>query len=1683
MEGLGEAGHRVYVEIGPGTTLLGLGRQCLEGREGVWLASLRRGESDWRQMLNSLGTLYEQGAEVNWAGFDQPYDRRRVSLPTYPFERQRYWLDAKAGKAAAAVKRTGGRHPLLGGRTEVAGSPGMSIWETDISIEKVPYLADHCVQGSIVVPMAAYLEMIAAAAIELSRPAACEVTIGEPLLLSGTEPKTVQVVARDGSIEIYSRQAGSWRLHATSRAAMLPATGAPEGLDSLRQRLRDEFSTHAFHDLLRNRGLDFGPAFQNVRRIWSGAGEALAQISASDCLVDEAEYGRAHPALLDGCLQVLAAAIGTADGALYLPVGVESCAITTRLTGELWSHAVIRTEPGSTQAMRRADISIFSPDGALLGQLNGVTLRQADAAALDRRPASADGDCLFLPEWKLLPDASPAGILARVPSQVESLRSNSRLERHDALEPQLDALCSAYICEALSAMGWPLAAGESIAEAALAARCGIVGAQRKLFQRLLAILAEDGILERTGAEDWLVLRVAPSQDTEALVAGLRRAYPDYDTELGLTERCGLELAAVLRGQSDPLQLLFPGGSIAELEKLYAGSPSATVINAQVRYAIADAIAGLSAGRTLRLLEIGAGTGGTTKAVVPALPADRTEYTFTDISPLFLDRAARTFSDHPAVRYQALDIERDPEEQGFAAGSYDIVLAANVLHATADIRQSLDHARRLLAPGGLLFLIEITRPERWIDLTFGMTEGWWRFHDRDLRAAYPLLSPAQWRGVLEAGGFDMTAELDTPGCTSTILAARRALEDAGASSGPGSWLILADEGGIGARLAASLKERGKSCVMAFSRGEMEECFRAPRTWEGVVYLWALDAPGSDDLTVESLNRSQNSTCGGLLDLIQGLARNASGDPPRLWLVTRGAQEVSGRQDSVAVSQAPLWGMARSIVREHPEFRCVAIDLDSGAGAGSAELLFDEIWRRAEQHLALRGNSRFSFQLDPKGAEPGASGPLRLAIATRGVLDNLELQPAQRRRPGPGEVEIAVAAAGLVFRDVLNALGLYPGDAGPLGGECGGKIVSVGAGVDGLREGDEVIAMAPGAHDGFVLADSRLVIRRPARCTCEEAVTLLSSFLTASHALEDLAAIRPGDRVLIHAGAGGVGLAAIQIALRAGAEIFATAGSDRKRSYLRSLGVHHLFDSRTLNFAREILELTGGRGVDVALNSLADDFVGATFSALAPGGRFVEIGKRGIWTAEQVRALGKAISYHVVDLGATSIAEPERISALLTRIVRRVERGEWTPLPYQSFPFGGAMEAYRFMAQGKHIGKIVLCQEAPEVRILADATYLVAGGLGGLGVEVAGRLVERGARHVVLTARGDCPERARPAIEKMQAAGAQILVRRADVSRREEMAELFREIARDLPPLRGVIHAAGTLADGALLQQSWERFESVMASKVSGTWILHELTAHLPLDFFVLFSSIASVLGAPGQANHAAANAFEDALARDRRLHGLPAVSINWGAWSEVGSATGDDLSKRRTAMGIGSFSTAQGLALFERILNAKYSQVVAAQMKRAVVERPVASATAGTVQSPRRGEPELLQQLEAAAEAGRSTILGKYIQGVAKRVLGFPAEREIDPRQPLNELGLDSLMAVEFRNIMAAALKRPLPATMLFSYPAIEDIARYAAAELFGAPAVVAAAAPAGRAKLLDRIEDLSDAEVDELLAGRIEGAV
>ena len=360
---------------------------------------------------------------------------------------------------------------------------------------------------------------------------------------------------------------------------------------------------------------------------------------------------------------------------------------------------------------------------------------------------------------------------------------------------------------------------------------------------------------------------------------------------------------------------------------------------------------------------------------------------------------------------------------------------------------------------------------------------------------------------------------------------------------------------------------------------------------------------------------------------------------------------------------------------------------------------------EDQVAVRGDTRFVARLAPRKIEArtdsSAATPVRLEIAKRGALDQLVLRPVLQPEPGAGQVVIRVQAAGLNFRDVLNTLGMYPGDAGGLGQECAGTIIAVGAGVSALSVGDSVMAMAYDSLGTFAMAKAALTVRMPSRLSFIEAATLPITFATAEYALNHLAHLKAGDRVLIHAAAGGVGLAAVQVCMRAGATVFATAGSPAKRDFLRSLGVQHVYDSRTLDFADQILSDTDGTGVDVVLNSLTGAAIPRSLDVLATGGRFLEIGKRDILDPQQVAALGRAIDYHIIYLGDVAEREPDLVGRILQDIAAAVAAEVLAPLPLRAFALADAAEAFRYMAQARHIGKVVLTPNAPAAK--ASSTF--------------------------------------------------------------------------------------------------------------------------------------------------------------------------------------------------------------------------------------------------------------------------------------------------------------------------------------------------------------------------------------------
>ncbi|MCK4899300.1 MAG: SDR family NAD(P)-dependent oxidoreductase, partial [Anaerolineales bacterium] len=642
-----------------------------------------------------------------------------------------------------------------------------------------------------------------------------------------------------------------------------------------------------------------------------------------------------------------------------------------------------------------------------------------------------------------------------------------------------------------------------------------------------------------------------------------------------------------------------------------------------------------------------------------------------------------------------------------------------------------------------------------------------------------------------------------------------------------------------------------------------------------------------------------------------------------------------------------------------------------------------------------------------------------------------------------------ATGLNFKDILNALGMYPGDPGALGGECVGEVVAVGDQVSGIDVGDQVIALATGCFSTYITLKTGFVVPMPGQLTTAEAATLPTAFVTAYYTLQHLAQISAGDRVLIHAASGGVGLAAVQLALQAGAEVFGTAGNPDKRAYLRSIGVHHVMDSRSLDFAEEIEEITQGKGVNIVLNSLSDEFPSRSLSICAQGGTFLEIGKRGILDPEYVAKERPDVSYYVVDWSETAKQDPDLIRSMLHKMVEAVSQGDFKPLPHRIFTLQDAISAFRYMAGAKHIGKIVITQNEPSL-IRPDASYLITGGYGGLGLAVARWMVDRGAKHIVLAGRSAPTKSVQKTIANLEDGGAHIDVIQADITREEDLSQLLSRIDHSLPPLRGIIHAAGILEDSILLQQSWEQFKTVFAPKVKGTWLLHKMTAQMPLDFFVLFSSISSMLGSAGQGNHAAANAFLDAFAHYRVTLGLPALSINWGAWSETGAAAQRGVGDRIALQGMGTIDPDTGLRVLERLMMdrcveaavmpvswSKFARDYGALpefLEGIVEETPTQKAPNGKAEK----MFDLTAQIQGLPANKQRSLVLEYIQNNACKVLGFDPEQSISDRTPLHDLGLDSLMAIELRNLLAEGMGPDirLPATLIFDYPTTASITDY-----------------------------------------------
>lgn len=825
---------------------------------------------------------------------------------------------------------------------------------------------------------------------------------------------------------------------------------------------------------------------------------------------------------------------------------------------------------------------------------------------------------------------------------------------------------------------------------------------------------------------------------------------------------------------------------------------------------------------------------------------------------------------------------------------------------------------------------------------------------------------------------------------------------------------------------------------------------------------------------------------LLRLLQSLAQHNNNY--KLTLVTQKAQCVV-ESEEIDIQSSYVWGLGKVISQEYPQLNCQMVDVDS-VDVTKIQACSD-LWKK-EKQIALRKDNAYVARLATVDVEKDIvaipqSETYRLSIENKGSIDNLRYQAFNKRTLQEREVEIEVYSTGLNFRDIMNALGLYPGDAGELGGECCGRVVGIGSEVDDLQIGDEVLGIAAGSFANRTYTHRDLIAKKPPEMTHSEAATIPITFLTAYYGLCKLASLKEGQKVLIHSAAGGVGLAAVQIAQHYNAEIFATAGNDEKRSFLKSLGVQHVMDSRSLKFAEEM----AGQQIDVVLNALAGEYVEKSMKLLRSDGHFLEIGKTDIWNAEQVAAISPQLNYFAFDLAEICEKKPQLLQQMLQEIMAMFTQKILRPLPHRVFSREQVISAFRYMAQAKHIGKVVVSEKQQETYI-ADGSYMISGGLGALGLEFAHLLAVNGAKHLVLISRREDISDVVGQIEKIEQSGAEVTVMRADVADKDALFTAWEKVAANIPPLRGIIHAAGLLEDQLLAQQDSESFARVLRPKVDGAWNLHLLSENMALDFFVNFSSLASALGSAGQGNYAVANAFLDSLAFFRCQKGLAATAINWGPWGEIGMAA--DLSKRGqdvwSTMGINAIMPQQGRQMYQTISHFSRPQIVAMPIEwmkfaqtfadEPFFENIVAMAKTKTSHQEKQ-ESKLREELEEMPLAQRYDFLRNYVVTKAESILGLSS---LDTTKPLQEMGLDSLMAIELKNTLEMSVGKTLPATMLFNYPTIELIVSYIANDILDVefaqeqddtPQVV----ESQQSEHAEQVQQMSEDEAMELLNQRL----
>ncbi|TDV37311.1 acyl transferase domain-containing protein [Paraburkholderia caballeronis] len=1697
LAALVEQGNNVLVEIGPAPVLRAYLNDTLKqaDKPGKVITTGHRDDDAPSRVEAAAGQVMISGAGIDWAQFF-PWTGRHIPLPAYGWQRERYWHPVTTESLKQLDRRR--VHPLLGYRLEQQSQP---VWENHLDTQLQPWLADHVVGNATVFPGSGFAEIALAAAQQWHPGASCDVEeleIHAPLLLAASPSKLTRLSLdeSDGRFSLRGKEVGSsdpWVVHASGRVL----TGAnaqqlTEPAPALPGR-RPDFSGATHLALTQAAELAYGPAFQAVSHGWIDApGSVLAVLHAPDALADSLPHSLLHPALLDCTFQLIIqmlkddASLG--QGIAFVPARIGRLRwVAGRGTPHLVRARLLKRAPHSLTA----EFALFDEHGHQIAAISEARFRSV-------RLAKAHADPLAFLDYAAVPSPHPDAPVAanaalrgdalQAPLQAtaQSIQDDGLLARYaHEVDPLLESLCDRYAAEALYALS---SDGYLSADALDAYRTTSPEAAA-LLEWLLGRIAQP-------AGDGAGWRVDAQQTDDASTAdiwnSLVREYPDYFPIVQAAGRVGLHLDALLRGKVEHPDVCPAGVTVAGLLRHVLGDATSQRIARMLRDALTDAQHVRAPGQRIGIVEIGAAGPLFASELGGALDFSVADYEFASLSGDALELADRLRDRCPELHVHAIEAG-----QVTAKKTADLVLLHGDFDSDDAARQALLYALASLKPGGTL-LLRGMEPAAWMDFVFGARPAWWN-ESADGSPLSPQRQAAHWQAMLREYGMQCDEPLALVSGSASgpyLLAATlpaTATPDALPATGDGGWLILADtqsaqQTALADDLAASLSGADEQAIVCDSDTTPEELdtvielaqSRFGRV-QGVVLLSGLtriDDPQPAAADAQALLHAQVRRCAMAADLAQACER--TGAQTTLWLLTAGAAPflpAAPDAGNDALNDASLWHYGRTLINEAAGFDVRLVDLPLNGPLPLDALARELLSPDAEQEIALgRHGERHAPRLrknprpQPLDTRPHETGTaLCLGFELPGQLRNLRWESHVLPEPGEHELEIRVQATGLNFRDVMYTLGLLSdeaienGFAGPtLGLEFAGVVERAGRSVIGYKPGDAVVGFGPASFGDRVITQANAISRIPEGMSFEAAATIPSTFFTVYYALHHLAHLEPGEKVLIHGAAGGVGIAAIQYAQWIGAEIHATAGSGEKRDFLRLMGVEHIYDSRSLDFADEILAQTGGKGVDIVLNSLAGEAVNRNLRVLKPFGRFLELGKRDFYENTRIglRPFRNNISYFGIDADQLMSERPDLTRRLFGEMMALFQKGVLHPLPYQVFDANDVVDAFRHMQQARQIGKIVVTYHrgvhatvsgqpapvAPSLQLPADASYLVTGGLSGFGLRTAEWLADKGARHLILISRsGPATEEAQQAVAALQARGVEVHAVACDVTNRDALASLLAYAGEKMPPLRGIVHAAMVIDDGLVRNASARQIERVMAPKILGALHLDELSRGLPLDFFVVHSSGTTLFGNPGQSNYVAANGWLEALARQRRARGLPATSPRWGAIADAGFLARNTKVKDalQSRMGGSALPAADALRVLEAMLLTDTGDLGVLELDWRALARFLPSGgspkfgwIARDAESGKQDDESgggIAQLLATLNDAELHPVVVDMLKSEVSEILRVPADK-IDADRSVYDMGLDSLMGVELVVALENRFGIRLPVMALSESPTMSRLA-------------------------------------------------